>query len=365
MKRKFFTKDKKFSFLADPEQVIGQGAEGFVYLLDNTKSMKIVKDASAIDFDKLIALCNLGRKLPGISWPTHPLYEEADSECVGYLMPFVDGRTLEDLIDSRETASLPLSTKIKLAKEVVATVKRVHENKSPKVVLGDLLKADNLIIKNESATFVDSYSVSIFNYRTRTGSLTDSLSKLATPGYTPPEVLENPAALPDYAADCFALAVILFLLFFGQLPTEPKPSPNAVGLSPDDAVKQKLFHRYVESKDYEAPTYDPIVVPAKVDDLFRAAFLSVSGRPTPNDWGKALTKWQRESDVATLTRLKRIGVLTKLIVFAIAVTLKIIVVSALAYSAVPDSPKPTMPLPTTASPMRDKVGSPLFKELFR
>lgn len=365
MKRKLFTKDKKLSFLADPEKVIGQGAEGFVYLLDNTKSMKIVKDASAIDFNKLIALCNLGRKLPGIAWSTHPLYEEADSKCVGYLMPYVDGRTLEDLADSRETATLSLSTKIKLAKAIVATVKRVHEHKSPKVVLGDLLKAGNLIIKNESATFVDSYSVSIFNYRTRTGSLTDSLSKLATPGYTPPEVLENPAALPDYAADCFALAVILFLLFFGQLPTEPKPSPNAVGLSPDDAVKQKLFHRYVESEDYEAPTYDSIEMPAKVDDLFRAAFLSVSGRPTPSDWAKALTKWQRQCDVASLSRLKRIGTITKILVFAIALTFKVIAISAWAYSVTPASPKPTKQIPTTASPMRDKVGSPLFKELFR
>jgi serine/threonine protein kinase len=365
VKRKLLTKDKKLSFLVDPSKEIGQGNEGVVSRADNVRAMKLIKKGASIDVDKLLALCNVGRKLPGIAWPTHPLYDEADSECVGYLMQFVYGRTLEDLIDNGETASFPPPTKIKLSKAIVATVKRVHENKSPKVVLGDLLKAGNLIIKNESATFVDSYSVSIFNYRTSTGSLTDSFSKLATPGYIPPEVLENPAARPDHAADCFALAVILFQLFFGQLPTEPKPSPNAVGFSPDDAVKQKLFHRYVESKDYEAPTYDPIEVPAKIDDLFRAAFLSVSGRPTPNDWEKALTKWQRECDVATLTRLKRIGVLTKLIVFAFAVTLKLIVISALAYSATPDSPKPTKPLPTTASPMRDKVGSPLFKELFR
>ncbi len=366
---KVITKDGKLSFLVDPTKVIGQGNEGIVYQVGKDLVAKIAKAKNSIDEEKLSAIDALSRKLFGIVWPFKLIYDEADSSCIGYLMPFIHGRTLEDILDAGETSSIPILRKIKLARLIANTVQKVHDQKPTKVVLGDLIKAANLIINGEKATFVDAYAVTIYRYRTKAGTVADSVCTFRTPGYTPPEVLDNPEAKPDHAADKFALAVLLFQLFFGQLPTEPKPSPASVALLPDDAVRKGLYLRYVKSDDFEAPTYDPIEVPPQIDDFFRAAFLSVSNRPTPKEWGRALTKWQREIDVVARARLRITARYLKLAAFSLLILVKIVAIGILAItfsqSDKIDPPTPTIPFTPLSSPLKDRIGSPLFQELFR
>lgn len=365
MKRFVTSLDKKFTFLLDPLKMIGQGSEGCTYQVDKNRALKIVKDFDATESEKVYAVGKAGKYLPGIAWPSEPVFDSVTNDPVGFLMPFVKGRSLEECLDNRETATFPDVRKIKLALFIASTIERVHELRAPRIVLGDLIKAGNLQVDGDTATFVDALSVSIFGYRTAKGNLTDSISKLSSPGYVPSEVLLNNSVKPSQSADCFALAVLLFQLFFGQLPTEPKPCPDSIGHDCDEAVKLGHYPRYVESTAFEAPKYDSILIPERIDELLRAALLLGNSRPTAKQWVVALKEWLEEVDAEAKLRQERLACILKYSAFSFLVIAKLVVILFFVMTGHFDSPKPTRPVALPPSALTDKLGSNLFKELFR
>ena len=66
---------------------------------------------------------------------------------------------------------------------------------------------------------------------------------MGTPGYTAPEVLNNPNAA-DRRSDLFAVGMILYELLTGQAPKDNAPLPSAIAKSPAafDAIYQRATH---------------------------------------------------------------------------------------------------------------------------
>ena len=289
MKRVIGKKTKK-RFSLGAAALIGRGAEGKVFRCD-AECVKIFDSPLGPgEAARMAALIALARKLDGYAWPTEVVADIASDECVGIAMRFVKGESLEAILECRETSSIPLETKVRLAFGIAGAVAAAHAHRGPTIVLGDVIKAGNLIIDGEVATFVDTASVSLFGYRDERGEVREAIAQLTTPGYVPKEVLENPGALPSEAVDRYALAIILFELLFGRSPHDVKSGPASVGLGPDDAVRQGIYPRWVQHPEFDPPTYDEVELPAEVDQLFRAAFL-MSIRPSALDWCRALEAW--------------------------------------------------------------------------
>jgi DNA-binding helix-hairpin-helix protein with protein kinase domain len=280
-------------------------------------------------------------------------------------MDFVPGETLESLVEDRATAAIPVMTKVKLALCVAQSVAAAHAHSGPAIVLGDVLKAGNLVIDGDDATFVDAGTVSLKGFRSPGGEVRSSESKLTTPGYVPKEVLDSPTALPSEASDRFALAVVLFELCFGRSPHEVRPCRASIGLEPDDAVRRGIYPRWMRAPEFEPPTYDPIDVPDDIDQLFRAAFLVSSVRPSALEWCVALDRWL--AAITPPVRLKRRRRRPRWLRRADPTTLKIILAVLLAYAArwawsrytAPPAPRVIPPAPSRA------VGPPLFREIFK
>lgn len=344
-----------------PSALVGQGVEGRVYRFGET-CVKVLNGPVTAERSGVVrALSALAPKIPGFAWPIEAVVDPAKGEEAGFSMPFVPGESLESLLDARATGSIPPEVKIRLALGAARAVAEAHAHRGPAVVLGDVIKAGNLIIDGDRATFVDAASASVFGFRVASGAVVDSCSPLTTPGYVPREVLENPGALPSEATDRFALAVLLFELFTGRGPHEVRPCPASVGLEPDDSVRRGIYPRWARHPDFDAPGYDPVDFPPEVDQLFRAAFLASAVRPSALEWCQALEEW-REDVAPAWRRLRRRAPrwLRRVDPFSVAV----VVLVALAYAARWAWDYSTADRPPPPAPGRE-VGPPSFRDLFR
>ena len=279
------------SYSLNPLALIGQGVEGRVFRAGAACIKVVGVPPAGEQVEMLEVLVGLGRRIPGFAWPTELVSDPASGEVAGFAMKIVPGESLESMRDERATESVPVLTKVRLALKVASSVAAAHAHRGPKIVLGDVIKAGNLVIEGDDCAFVDAGSVSLFGFRGPGGQVRDSISTLRTPGYVPKEVLDNAGALPSHAQDLFALAVVQFELLFGRSPHEVRPCPESIGLDPDDAVRRGLFPRWVKDPVFEAPSYDPVDLPDEVERLFRASFLATALRPSSSDWCTALEAW--------------------------------------------------------------------------
>jgi DNA-binding helix-hairpin-helix protein with protein kinase domain len=375
-------KDSGTTFHLDPTAVLGRGVEGTVYRVDDAAVKVYATPLSAVAAAKIDTLIRFARRVPGFAWPTELVHDTtAAKTTVGFIMPLATGESLEALMNDRRTNTLPTKRKVATAASIVAAVAAAHTTPNLTVYLGDVLKAANVVIADGTATLVDAASVSLLGFRGPDGRLIDAVEPLATPGYVPPEVLANPTAKPSQAADLFALAVVLFELIHGRPPTEPRPCAAAVGLEPDDAVRQGLFVKYLTHPEFTTPTYDPVAVPAHIDDLFRAAFLGPPHhRPTAADWANGLAAWSAAlTPPATvpLLRPRRTWASVAAAVGpradrAAVITLAVASVAFVARWVVVDGPAAVdrtkawlFPAPARPDPIPAKpVGPALFQELF-
>lgn len=355
----------KRSYSLDPAALVGRGTEGKVFAHGSSCVKVFERGLSDEQVATVTALISLARKIPGFAWPTEIVNDPATGEPAGFAMDFVPGENLDALIQDGATAAISSLTKVKLALRVAQSVAAAHAHSGPTIVLGDVLKAGNLVIERDDATFVDAGSVSLKGFRSPGGEVRSSESKLTTPGYVPKEVLDSPSALPSEASDRFALAVVLFELVFGRSPHEVRSCPASIGLEPDDAVRRGIYPRWMRAPEFEPPTYDPIDVPDDIDQLFRAAFLMSAVRPSALDWCEALERWLVA--VTPHGRLKRRRRQPRWLRRADPTTLKIILAVILAYAArwawsrytSTSSPRVIPPAPSRP------VGPPLFREIFK
>lgn len=352
-------------FSPTASDLIGAGSEGLVYRAGQL-CVKVMKDKLTDDEIRRVEFLSR-RPEGGYAWPLE-VANNATGEPIAIVFPFVHGKTYEAVMDARETAC-STQQKIALAASVVAAVQAVHTARSPQIVLNDLIKASNLVVDGHTATFIDTASVNVSALRAPNGTVAPSISRLTTPGYTAPEILDTPRAIPTHASDVFSLAVLLCETLWGRSPTDPLPSPAAVGFDPDLAVKSRIFFPFCTHPELDPPTYDAIDVPERVKNLLQSALMSPPHeRPTADHFARALRAWSRSLKTPSWWRgVKLSGGSARIAAISAAAMVAITASASVAmWVATHPSRDQKSPTPQSSdSPPRKPVGPALFQETFK
>lgn len=281
------------SYPVREENLLGQGAEGRAFRLRRL----VVKVYSLPLLEKKVRkteyLISVGKKMArsgaseAFAWPIELATLPGTGEVVAEIQPFVPGMNLQDVIDGLVPAPRwSDAVKAAFALQLATGVAELHALKAEKIVAGDVIKAANVIIDGDKARFIDVSSASVMALRLPDGRFEEAIETIYTPGYRPKEVLDNPGAKPSHNDDRFALAVLLFELFFGRSPTD---CPAVVALHPDEAVRKGIFPWLLNSTEYPEPSYQDVDLP-ELERMFRSAFLTCHTRPSAEDWARALTE---------------------------------------------------------------------------
>ena len=141
--------------------------------------------------------------------------EDIEAGMVYFLMEFVEGRSLADVI--AEEGPMPVDRTIRLALQACDGLMAAHEGPEP-VVHRDL-KLENLMLTKDRAG-EDSVKILDFGIAKIAEKEADSrlttVGTLGTPGYAAPEQLRAEAV--DGRTDLFAFGVILYALLTGKDP---------------------------------------------------------------------------------------------------------------------------------------------------
>lgn len=270
------------------------GGEGKLYFLPNSdECVKIYhQPLNHHEIEKLHFLSSIRHKLkPGFAWPIELVRMANETTPCGFVMPLIMGETLEDINDSRKT--IPIKRAIAICEHIATYVENAHRFQHGNIILGDVLKAGNLMISDTSISFIDCASVSLTTMRFRNGFIGQSVNRYATPGYTAPERLDNPNRSRSTTEDLFALSVLFFEVIYGMAPHKPKPTPATIGYNPDEYVRKQFFFQFVDVPGMDAPTYPNISLPYAIDSLFRAAFFT-DKRPSAAQWADAFRDWHNQ-----------------------------------------------------------------------
>jgi len=147
--------------------------------------------------------------------------EDIEAGMVYFLMEFVEGRSLADLI--ADEGPLPVDRIIRLALQACDGLMAAHEGPEP-VVHRDL-KLENLMLTKDRAG-EDSVKILDFGIAKIAEKEADSrlttVGTLGTPGYAAPEQLRAEAV--DGRTDLFAFGVILYALLTGRDPWLGNPA---------------------------------------------------------------------------------------------------------------------------------------------
>ncbi|PYP74653.1 MAG: hypothetical protein DMD41_01130 [Gemmatimonadetes bacterium] len=148
-----------------------------------------------------------------------PVYEfEAHPELSFLIMPFVQGRTLEAILDERKR--LPLDDVLPVVRAIGGALDFAHARG---VVHRDVKPSNILLEEGTGRTLLTDFGVARAA-PTPTGSLTAPGTAIGTPDYMAPEQFSG-ADTVDGRADLYALAVVAFEALSGTLPATRAERP--------------------------------------------------------------------------------------------------------------------------------------------
>jgi hypothetical protein len=136
-------------------------------------------------------------------------YEVFEAHNTAYLvMELIEGRTLADLL--REHGPMPEAQAVSVAARVAPALEAVHDAG----VLHRDVNPSNIVLTPTGRVVVIDFGIA----RRYDGSTTGPLTRMVTPGYSPPEQYAEAAAL-DVSSDVYGLAATLYRLLTGTAPT--------------------------------------------------------------------------------------------------------------------------------------------------
>lgn len=219
---------------------IGQGGMGTVYKaidtrLDRTVALKVISRADGSPADR----ARFVREAKAASALNHPnivtIYEYDSAEGRDFIaMEFVAGRTLREMIETREA---PLSKGLEYARQVARGLARAH---GAGIIHRDL-KTGNIMVNSEGVAKILDFGLARHGETQQAGpddetALTRTGAILGTPGYMSPEQVWGEKV--DHRTDIFSFGVVLYEIACGERPfrgddphktmlqvavTEPKP----------------------------------------------------------------------------------------------------------------------------------------------
>ncbi len=196
---------------------LGRGAMGVVFKAHDptigrtvaVKTMRLAEAHTGLSHDELISRFGVETRAAGLL--THPnivvVYDAGEDNGLFYItMEFVQGRSLQAMIDEKQM--FPLPRVLKLMEQAGSALDFAHQNN---VVHRDI-KPANLMITGDDVVKVTDFGTAKILQKgaTQTGAI------LGTPSYMSPEQVKGKPV--DGRSDIFSLGVILYELVTGEKP---------------------------------------------------------------------------------------------------------------------------------------------------
>lgn len=199
-------------------EFIGAGGMGAVYKarqegLDRVVALKILPEEFGHDVKFALRFTREARTLAKL---THPnivsVFEFGNvNDTYYFLMEFVDGSTLRDVVESRQ-----LDPKHALA--VVPHLCDALQYAHDKGVVHRDIKPDNILMATDGSVKIADFGLSrILGNESQQDLLTGTHQVMGTPRYMAPEQFEGSHGV-DHRADIYSLGVVLYEMLTGELP---------------------------------------------------------------------------------------------------------------------------------------------------
>ncbi len=207
------TKIGKYTVLGE----IGRGAMGIVYkatdpYIGRTVAVKTIRfDVLGQGPERDMAQKRFLREAHSAGNLSHPnivtIYEVGEDQGLSYIaMEYIDGRSLEDLLNSRK--KLKLDEVIALMEKIGDALETAHR----KGIVHRDIKPANILLDGEGQPHLVDFGIA----RISTSTMTQTNMIMGTPFYMSPEQITGKKV--DNRSDIFALGGVLYELLTGQKP---------------------------------------------------------------------------------------------------------------------------------------------------
>ena len=205
-------------------EIVGRGGMGTVYRardtrLDSTVAVKEMTERELPPDERVAAVRQFEREAKLLGQLSHPNlprvtdYFVEDDRCY-LVMEYVDGETLESMLQTEPGSPLPLEQVIEWGVELADTLAYLH-SQTPPIVFRDLKPANVMISSDGTVRLID-FGIA---RRFQAGATKDT-SLYGSPGYSPPE--QYGRAQTDPRSDIYAFGATLHHLLTGR---DPAPTP--------------------------------------------------------------------------------------------------------------------------------------------
>jgi len=237
------------------ERKLGEGGMATVYLADDLKherkvALKVLKPdlAALVGAERFLAEIKTTANL------THPhilpLHDSGEADgFVFYVMPYLEGETLQDRIDADK--QLPVDEAVRIATAVASALDHAHRHN----VIHRDIKPANILLQDGEPVVAD-FGISIAVGVAGGSRLTETGLSLGTPYYMSPEQATGDQAV-GASTDTYALGSVLYEMLVGE---PPYPGTTA----------QAVLGRIIAGKPVSATEQRPSI-PANVDAALRKA----------------------------------------------------------------------------------------------
>jgi len=208
------------------ERRLGAGGMATVYLAEDTKlgrrvAVKVLRPelAAAIGPERFLREIRITANLE------HPhilsLHDSGEADgLLYYVMPFVDGESLRDLL--HRSGSLEPEHALRITQQVASALDFAHRQG----VIHRDIKPENILLKDGEALVAD-FGIALGFSRADATRLTETGLSLGTPYYMSPEQATSTDI--DGRSDEYALACMLYEMLSGE---PPFSGPNAQAILP-------------------------------------------------------------------------------------------------------------------------------------
>ena len=209
------------------ERELGEGGMATVYLADDLKhnrkvALKVLKPdlAAVVGAERFLAEIQVTANLqhPHIL----PLFDSGEADSfLFYVMPYVEGETLQDRI--KREKQLPLDGAVGIASKVAGALQRAHEQG----VIHRDIKPTNILIQ-DGEPVVSDFGIALALGAGGGDRLTETGLSLGTPYYMSPEQATGDQPVGS-STDTYALGSVLYEMLVGEPTLSWDDYPGGLG----------------------------------------------------------------------------------------------------------------------------------------
>ena len=208
-------------------ELIGAGGMGAVYKarqqgLDRVVALKVLPEEFGHDVKFALRFTREARTLAKLNHPNIvALYEFGNVQDTYYfLMEYVDGSTLRDVVQSRTLAP---EHALAIVPHLCDALQYAHDNG---VVHRDI-KPENILMAVDGTVKIADFGLArIMGNESQQHALTATHQVMGTPRYMAPEQLEGTHRV-DHRADIYSLGVVIYEMLTGELPIGRFATPSS------------------------------------------------------------------------------------------------------------------------------------------